>query len=298
MDWDRLKLFLAVADARSFSEAARKTGGSQSALSRQIQQLEHEMGAPLFHRHARGLVLTADGEKLAATARDVQDKIERTHRIIQAGRSRPSGELRVTTTVGFGSNWLTKHLTGFFEQYPDIQLSLILTDDDLDLSQRQADVAIRLHAPKQADLIQRQLATVHQYICAAPSYLAERGAPKSLEELNSHRLIVYGSEAPELFRDINWLLTVGTSGTPRVPALSVNNVSGVAQALETGLGIGALPSYILNTHTGLQRVLPDVEGPTFPIYYVYPAELKQSARVSALKDYLVRQLERSAGEFV
>ncbi|MCH8685754.1 LysR family transcriptional regulator [Sphingosinicellaceae bacterium A1X5R2] len=178
MDWEKLRLFHVVAEAGSFTEAAKRLHQSQPALSRQIQALGSTLGAALFHRHARGLALTHEGEQLLEAARLVNERIDSVERSILATRTRPSGELRVTTTVSFGSTWLVKHMHDFLDMYPDIRINMLLSDDDIDLSTRQADVALRFHEPKQSDLIQKHLADTPYYICASPKYLERFGAPR------------------------------------------------------------------------------------------------------------------------
>ncbi|MGK2286885.1 LysR family transcriptional regulator [Pedomonas sp. V897] len=296
MDWEKLRLFHIVAEAGSFTEAAKRLHQSQPALSRQIQALEATLGAALFHRHARGLALTHEGEQLLEAARLVAERIDSVERSIQATRTRPSGELRVTTTVSFGSTWLIKHMRDFLETYPDIRINLLLSDDDIDLSTRQADVALRFHEPKQSDLIQKHLADTRYFICASPAYLEKYGTPQTVEELDHHRLVVYGSFAPEPIRDVNWILSVGRSAGRRTPILSVNNIYALTQAIEDGIGIGTLPAYLLHASDRLVPVLPELVGPRFPIYFVYPRELKRSIRVAVLRDFLAsRATQESLG---
>lgn len=295
VDWSRLKLFKAVAEAGSLTEAARRLGMSQPALSRQIQQIEAEAGAALFHRHARGLALTHEGEQLLAASRDMAERMDAAERAIQVSRNRPTGEIRLTTTVSFGSTWLMTALAPFLARYPELKLRLILADDDLDLAQRQADVAIRFHAPKQADLMQRPLASVTQHICASPEYLARHGAPETVEALDHHRLIAYGDQAPPPIRDVNWLLRVGRGGGgEREPVLTVNNLYGVMQAAEAGIGLAVLPSYLLRYSGRLVTVLGHVTGPTFQVYFVYPGELRRSVRIAVLRDFLVDVMKPEA----
>jgi DNA-binding transcriptional LysR family regulator len=293
MEWEKLRLFHIVAESGSFTEAAKRIGGSQSALSRQIQALEQELGAALFHRHARGLALTAEGEELRETARDVTERIDHAERAIQASRAKPSGELRVTSTVSFGSTWLVSHLDEFCTLYPDIRLSLLLSDEEFDLSKRQADVAVRFHMPRQSDLIQRPLATVRQLICASPAYLERFGRPERTTDLDRHRLIAYCAAAPEPLRVANWILTIGAN-RPRQPLLSVNNVFAVLQAVEAGIGIAALPTYLIRFSGQVTPILPQAEGPKLQSFFVYPAELRRSIRVTVLRDYLVARMTDEA----
>jgi DNA-binding transcriptional LysR family regulator len=290
LDWDKLRLFHAVAVAGSFTEGARRLKLSQPALSRQIIALEEQLGAKLFHRHARGLALTHEGEQLYRTTTGINDTIERTKSGIEETRNRPTGEIRLTTTVSFGSSWLPRQLAEFLDLYPDIRVHLILSDAEIDLARREADCAIRFHKPSQADLVQRPLATIKHRLCAAPSYLERYGEPKSPEDLRNHRLIAYGPAAPAYLRSINWVLDIGHEGPPREPALSVNSSAGVLQAVEAGAGIAALPSYLIGHSANVRVLMPDLVGAVFQTYFVYPSELRGSVRVGVLRDFLVSRM--------
>src|SRR5215475_10787723 len=208
MDWDKLRVFHAVAEAGSFTHAGDTLNLSQSAVSRQISALEEALQVPLFHRHARGLILTEQGEALNRTVREVFAKLAITEALLTESKEKPAGRLKVTTTVAFGSIWLAPRLHDFFETYPDVSISLLLDDSDLDLAMREADVAIRMHPPRQPDLIQRHLATFGWRVCGAPEYLKIAGIPQRAEELDEHRLIVWGEHRPPI-DDVNWLVEAG-----------------------------------------------------------------------------------------
>ena len=294
MDWEKLKIFHQVAKAGSFTGAARQFGNSQSALSRHVRDLEQSLGTALFTRHARGLVLTSEGERLFETASIVSERVSVTEQALLETVQSPQGPLRVTTTVSFGSFWLTPRLKEFNATYPDIRLELLLSDDDLDLSTREADVAIRMHAPSQADLIQRPLVSIHYHIYASPEYLANNGEPNRPENLDDHDLIVYGPAAPTPIRDINWLLTVGHTGADRKPILAINNLFGILEAVKSGLGLAALPDYLAAGNSDLVRILDQLEGPSFRAHFVYPRELRRSKRVTAFKDFLIKKVAEDA----
>ena len=288
MDWNKVKIFHAAADAGSFTRAGEDLAMSQSAVSRQISSLEQELNVPLFHRHARGLILTEQGELLYRTAHDVLSRMESVQTMLLDSREKPFGELRVTTTIGLGSIWLTPRLKDFLDLYPDIQIRLMLHEEQLDLVMRQADAAIWLRQPTQPDLIQRRLFTVHFHIYASPEYLRRIGTPKSIEDLDNHRIVTFGNPAPNYMRDINWLATIGRpEGEPRRPVLTINNVHGLKRAVEHGIGIAIIPTYLIDSATNLVRLLPDAELPEFDTYFVYPAELRDSARVNVFRDFLL-----------
>jgi len=291
MDWDKLRVFHAVAEAGSFTHAGDTLNLSQSEVSRQISALEEALSVPLFHRHARGLILTEQGESLNRTVREVFAKLAMTEALLTESRDKAAGRLKVTTTVGFGSNWLAPRIQPFLEAHPDVTVSLILDDGDLDLAMREADVAIRMHPPRQPDLIQRHLMEIEWIVVAAPAYLAKFGTPTTPEELDAHRLVLFGDyHAP--VGDINWLADIGRrQGQPRKPVLECNNLASMAQNIRSGLGIGALPSWMTSDLEGLVRLLPDVARPKVDCYFVYPEELRNSKRVSVFRDFLLARLQ-------
>lgn len=294
MDWDKLRVFHAVAEAGSFTHAGEALNLSQSAVSRQISALEETLRVPLFHRHARGLILTEQGELLFRTAREVFAKLAMTEAQLADSKDRPQGPIKITTTVAFGSLWLTPRMREFLDLYPDITVSLILDDAELDLSMRQADVAIRMMPPRQPDLVQRHLLTMHHKVYAAPEYLKKYGMPKTAEDLDRHSIIVFGDEARTPTANVNWLLDAGARPeAPRRPVLKVNNIYGIIRAVESGLGVAALPDYLSREGSQLVEILPELRGPSFDAYFVYPEELRHSKRIGVFRDFLIRKINDS-----
>jgi DNA-binding transcriptional LysR family regulator len=293
MDWDKLRVFHAVAEAGSFTHAGDTLNLSQSAVSRQISALEEALQVPLFHRHARGLILTEQGESLNRTVREVFAKLAMTEALLTESKEKPAGKLKVTTTVGFGATWLAPRVQQFLDQYPDVTMTLILDDADLDLAMREADVAIRMHAPKQPDLVQRHLMTMEWHVCASPEYLRKRGTPTTPEELDAHRLILFGDYRPPV-ADINWLAEIGRRpGNPRRALLEVNSLQAMVMAVRSGIGIAALPDYMAAEEEAAQRtvrLLPDAKAPKVDVYFVYPEELRTSKRVAVFRDFLLARL--------
>ncbi len=290
MDWDKLRVFHAVAEAGSFTHAGDTLNLSQSAVSRQISALEEALQVPLFHRHARGLILTEQGESLNRTVREVFAKLAITEALLTESKEKPAGRLKVTTTVGFGASWLAPRLQGFLEAYPEVTVSLLLDDAELDLAMREADVAIRMHAPKQPDLIQRHLMTMQWHICASPEYLKKHGVPKRPEELDAHRLVQFGNHHAPV-PDINWLSEAGRRpGSPRRAVLEVNNLQAEVLAIRSGVGIGVIPDFAMQENTDLVRILTDLKGPKIDVFFVYPEELRNSKRVAVFRDFLLARL--------
>jgi DNA-binding transcriptional LysR family regulator len=293
MDWDKLKVFHAAAEAGSFTHAGEQLGLSQSAVSRQVSALEQELSVALFHRHARGLILTEQGELLYRTAHEVFMKLEAARAKLTDSRERPHGDLKVTTTVGIGVHWLTPRLGEFVDLFPDIRIHLITTDEELDLAMREADVAIRLRQPTQPDLIQRKLFSVRFHAYASPEYLKRFGTPRSIEDLDSHRVLLLGGQIPAYLQPTRWLVEVGRdSKGPRTPHLTINNVLGILRACQRGLGIAMLPDYLVEENGGLVQLFAEADPIALDAYFVYPEELKTVARVQAFRDFLVSKAQR------
>ena len=294
MDWDKLRIFQAAAEAGSFTHAGETLGLSQSAVSRQVSALEGDLGAPLFHRHARGLILTEQGETLLKAVHDVALKLDAVRSRLIDSRDKPSGDLRITTTLTLGANWLAPRLGEFADLFPEVKLHLLLSDDDLDIGMREADMALRLREPMQPDLIRRRLFTVHFHAYASAEYLKKAGQPRSIEDLDRHRLVAFGAPtATHFLYDLNSLLTIGRDArNPRSPHLSLNNLAAIIRAVEHGVGIAVLPDYCVASNSGLVRLLPQADMPSMDCFLVYAEEMKNVARVQAFRDFLVSKAQR------
>jgi DNA-binding transcriptional LysR family regulator len=292
LDWDKIRLFYEVAEAGNFTRAGEKLGVTQSALSRQISALEQELKVPLFHRHARGLILTEHGEVLLKAAQDMHRRLESTRQRLTETSEKPTGELKVTATVGIGGIWLAQRIKEFLDLYPDVRIQLILTPDELDLSMREADVAIRLRRPVQPDLIQRRLFTIHYHAYAARTYIERHGEPQTIEELDRHHIIGLGGEQPSFILDLHRLTSLGrTPKDPRASRLIVNDSLALRRAIETGAGIGMAPDYAMSNQPQVMQVLRDIEMPTLDCYLVFPEEVRSVARLQVFRDFLVTKAQ-------
>ena len=284
MDWDKLRIFHAVADAGSLTHAGDKLNLSQSAVSRQIRGLEEQLNTNLFHRHARGLILTEQGELLFDATSAMTKRLDAASARIRDSEEEVFGELRVTTTTGFGTLWLAPRLSKLYEQYPDLKVDLMLEERVLDLPMREADVAIRLKEPSQADLIRKRLMTVRMWLYATPKYLEENGTPETLEDMAEHRLICQNTDSAQVGAGVNLVQQLMLNDVRSL--LTVNNYFGVLQGVLHDLGIGVLPDYVTQDFPELVHVLPNVESADVPVFLAYPEELRQSKRVSAFKDFV------------
>ena len=288
MDWDKLRIFHAAAEAGSFTHAGEILRMSQSAVSRQVSALERELGVALFHRHARGLVLTEQGEMLYRTASEVMNKLQTVETLLTDTTTKPAGDLRITAPVGLGTVWVTQRLREFMELYPDIRVELILNDDQLDISMREADVAIWTREPEHADLIRRPLFSMRVRAYASTQYVRKYGAPQSLEDLEKHRFVSYSGTPAMHLSAVRALETIGRDGKePRVPVFTANSIVALKYAIRSGIGVGLIPDYLTEEDPDLVTVLTDVQFPSIPIIFVYPEELKTSKKVQVLRDFLV-----------
>lgn len=291
MDWDKLRIFHAVAEAGSFTHAGETLNLSQSAVSRQISSLEESLGVTLFHRHARGLLLTEQGELLHKTARDIFGKLSMIEGQISDSKQLPEGPMRITVAEFIGSTWLAPRLGKLREEHPDIQLTVLLDDRILNLSMREADAAIRLYKPEQPDLIQRHLTTLRFHIAASPSYLAQYGRPKDLKDLQNHTLIGFPENVPAPFADPNWLFRVaGVDPEEHNNLLMMNSMYAIQRAVESNAGIAALPHYMLHHNPDLEVILPEAERSGVDVYFVYPEERRHSKRIAIFRDFLLESL--------
>lgn len=300
MDWDKLRIFHAVADAGSLTHAGDSLHLSQSAVSRQIRALEETLNTTLFHRHARGLILTEQGELLHDATRAMARRLDTAAARIKDSEEEVFGELRVTTTTAFGSLWLAPRLPALYARYPDLKIDLILDERVLDLPMREADVAIRMKEPSQADLIRKRLFAVRMRLYAVPQYLEQAGIPARTEDMGAHRLICQNISSTQVSAGATLVQELLAQDIPSL--LTVNNYFGVLQAVLAGLGIGVLPDYVIEDFPQMVRVLPDVESAEVPVFLAYPEELRQSKRIHAFRDFVVEELaahrQKARGETV
>ena len=288
MDWDKLRIFHAVADAGSLTHAGDVLHLSQSAVSRQIRALEESLNTTLFHRHARGLILTEQGELLFDATSAMTRRLDTAEVRIRDSEEEVFGELRVTTTTGFGSLWLAPRLPQLYAKYPDLKIDLMLEERVLDLPMREADVAIRMKEPSQADLIRRKLMSVNMRLYATPEYLERQGTPEQMEDLSTHRLICQNVNATQVSAGAQLVKELLSHDIPNT--LTVNNYFGVLQAVQAGLGVGVLPDYVIEDFPDIQRVLPDVQSNDVPVFLAYPEELRQSQRIAAFRDFVTEEI--------
>ncbi len=288
MDWDKLRIFHAVADAGSLTHAGDTLHLSQSAVSRQVRALEESLNTTLFHRHARGLILTEQGELLFDATKSMNNRLEAASARIKDSEEEVFGELRVTTTTGFGTLWLAPRLANLYEQYPNLKIDLMLEERVLDLPMREADVAIRMKEPSQADLIRKKLMSINMQLFATPDYLRSTRPIETMSDISNHRLICQSISSTQVSAGKSLVQELMLNDIPSL--LTVNNYFGVLQGVLNNLGVGVLPSYVSERFPNLVRVLPDVSSGDVPVFLAYPEELRSSKRISAFRDFVQEEI--------
>lgn len=294
IDWDKIRIFHAVAEAGSFTHAGNMLNLSQSAISRQISTFEKSIGLTLFHRHARGLILTEEGELLHKTTKDIFDQLSMIEGRLMDSKQLPEGPLRVTVAEFIGTSWLAPKLKELNENHPEIQLTLIIDDKILNLGMREADAAIRLHKPEEPDLIQRHLTTIRFHICASKKYLEKHGRPQKAKDLSKHTLLGYPENVPPPFADPNWLLRIAGMDTKTdTNAILMNSMFGIERAVSKDAGIATLPDYLVKANPDLEIILPELERDSVDMYFVYPEERRNSKRISLFRNFLLENIKKS-----
>jgi DNA-binding transcriptional LysR family regulator len=288
MDWDKLRIFHMVAKAGSFTHAGESLNLSQSAVSRHISSFEEDLGIPLFHRHARGLILTEQGELLFQTSTDIFTKMMAIEGQLSDARNTTEGELSVTLPEFLGTSWLGSNIGNFHNKNPEIELTLLLDDRIFNLGLREADAAVRLYKPEQSELVQLHLTSINFVTCASKDYLASHGTPKTLDDLRHHTLIAYPDQALVPYKNPNALFEkAGIQIAKNKNLILLNSISTIRQAIRSGAGIGVLPRFMTKDMTDIVQLLPDTTIPAVDMYFVYPEDRRHSKRIEIFRDFLL-----------
>jgi len=239
-----------------------------------------------------GYDLTAQGALLLVDAEQVEAAVDALQRRMAALDGAGQGHVRVASLVTVGQRIIS---SGFIERFhdlhPGITVEMLMGQRVADLARGEADVAIRMVMPRQPGLVQRHLLTVRSHVYAAHSYIQKYGKPKSIDELDQHRLIIFGEDARAPVQDVNWLLREGNPDqAARLVVLRVNNTYGIFRAVESGLGIASLPDYLARESTKIDMVLPELNVRTTDVYFTYPEELRHSKRIAVFRDFLLRKV--------
>ncbi len=288
MQWDKLRTFYYVAKFESFTKTAQHLNISQSAISRQIIELEYRLGHKLFKRLPRGLALTRHGQLLFQNTEKMFVYSELALTQIQNEQLEPHGELNVGANVGLVDTWLYMIIPDFLKHYPKINLSIFSKDGHLDVESLEVHVALQPYMQNQPELIQNLLMTWNRRLYASKEYLKEYGVPKKVEDLEQHRLIGFGPEKIHLFNNINWHLQLNSHKSKVYkPYISANSLRALFHLGNSGFGIISFSQESpLLKDSQLVEILPEIAGPSFDIYFTYPMQLKGIKKIEVLEKYL------------
>ena len=283
-----IEAFVRVAEAKSFSEAARRLRSSKSVVSRSVGALEAELGVRLFHRTTRSLALTEAGRGYFERATRILADLEEANLAVGQLQSAPRGRLRVSAPMSFGFLHLAPALPDFLGLYPEVAVDLALNDRFVDLVDEGFDVAVRIGAMDDSSLIARKLAPIRRVVCASPGYLKARGLPKSPDDLKGHECLFNSNIASSQ----EWRFTT-PEGKPWPVAvngrLSANNGDAMRVAALKGLGLVNLPTFIVGgdlQERALVTVLDEFISQDLVMSAVYPHSRHLSPKVRAFVDYL------------
>lgn len=281
MNWDDIRVFLAIARAGQILAAAKRLGINHATAARRISSLEAALGAQLLVRRTNGCALTGEGEAFLAHAERMEAEMMTAQANLGRTDSAISGTVRIGAPDGFGVSFLAPRLGGLLARHPDLRLQLVPVPRSFSLPQREADIAITVERPAEGRLVARKLVDYSLSLYASRSYLATNGTPQSAEDLKAHRLISYVEDlifSPSLHftREIlrNW-----------TAQFEISSATGQTEAVRSGAGIAVLHDYIADPDADLVRLLPEHRiGRSY--YMVYHESARDLARVRTVADFI------------
>ena len=285
LDWNDLKALIAAAEAGSLSAAAAQTGVSQPTLGRRIDALETALGLKLFNRSQRGMTLTDSGADMLAHARQMQEAAGRLS-LAATGRAETlDGTVRITAPRVMSAHHMPPILSRLLDAEPGVEVELVASDDTENLLRREADIAIRMFRPTQADLIAKKVAEMRLGLFAADRYLARYGEPTS-ETLSRHRMVGYDRN-PAIS---DWMRSHGMPPPPGLLRLRTDDQVVHWRMVVAGAGIGPNQVAVGEAEPRVRRVLQELALPILPVWLTVHEELRTSALIRRVYDFLAEEL--------
>ncbi|SFH98376.1 DNA-binding transcriptional regulator, LysR family [Bosea sp. OK403] len=285
--WDDFRLIKAIADTRALPAAATVLGLNHSTVFRRLGQIEEALGLKLFERHRSGYVATPAGDEMATLAERVDEDITAFARRLAGQEIKPAGELRVTTNDTLLVDLLTPVFAAFLGQCPDIRLDILLGNQALNLSKRDADVAIRATDNPPETLVGRRAARIAWALYGRIADFPE-AADISIESLWARNWISLGDQ----FTALKAVRYLNQHVAPERIVYKVNTVLGLAEAVEAGIGIGFVPCFIADTRPGLTRLAAPDPGFAADLWLLTHPDLRHSPRVRLFMDFIAGELGR------
>ena len=290
-DWDDYRFFLAVSETGSLSAAARKLGVTQPTVGRRVNDLEKRLGARLFDRMSHGYELTAAGQRISELAARIECTAFAIEQRVSGEDAQLNGRVSITTAEGMGICWLAPRLPKLRERYPDIDIELVVGVGVLDLVRREADIALRIGNPGCVELVGRRIGDVHCGLYASESYLARHGEPAALEDLSRHTIIESVRDIANLAQARRLREVAKDAGV----GVRCNNLTAQIAAARAGLGILALPDYMVGGASGLRRILAASFDSKLDLWLLTHRDLRRTARIRAVLDFLAEEIRDDDG---
>jgi DNA-binding transcriptional LysR family regulator len=286
-----MRMYVAVIDGGSFAAAADRLDASRAMVSKQVQKLEEHLGTRLMNRTTRRLSMTETGRAFYERSAQILLDVEEAEQIAGQMTTQPQGVLRVTIPLSYGQHQLADIIGAYTQAYPLVQLDIALSDRKIDLVEEGFDVAVRIGAMPQSDLIARKLGGAHSIACAAPAYLARWGTPQVPGDLSGHACLGYSLAASGA--DWQFASPAGPVLVPVSGPIKADNGDIIRLAAIAGAGIAFQPGFIVDADISagrLVRVLPGWQSAEMGIYAVYPSRKHLSAKVRTFVDFLADAL--------
>ena len=288
-DWRLVQTFLVALDRGSLLGAARQLGTSQPTVGRQIAELEQQLGAVLFERTGRGLKPTELALTLAGPARQMASGALALNQQLYSANADVAGTVRITASQPVACHLLPPVLVAMRAALPAVQVALVVSNSVSNLLEREADIALRMVRPDQSSLVAKLIANVGVSACASRAYLAEHGEPRVPTDLLKHSLVGYDQQDDI----IKGFATMGYPITQAQFAFRSDDMIAYWQAIRAGLGVGFVADYMLQMHPDVVRVLPGLALPTLPVWLTVHREVRTSARIRAVYDFLAHAVPRA-----
>ena len=292
MDLNDIVVFTKVVETKSFTGAAEALGLPKSTVSRKLAQLEERLGVRLVQRTTRKLALTEIGEAYYARCSAIVSDVQAAEQLVTDMQATPRGRLRVTASVDFSSRFLGSIIADFLLQHPEINIELEATDRVVDLIEEGFDLAVRFGPMPESTLIARKLVTLQLLLCASPDYLARRGTPKTIDELEEHDHVLFTPTS----RNQTWTLVGPNEQTyefGRPARLASNNLGTVVDAARRGAGITLISEFMVTNEVqsgSLVPVLPEWKTRMTDAHAVYPARQNVPPRLTLFLEHLTKAL--------
>ena len=286
INWDGFRFFIAAAEGGSLTAAAKTLGSNQPTVGRQIDAFESALGVKLFQRSVKGLILTEEGAFILDQSQSIQSVVAKVQRTIQGEDKEISGTVRVALPEGLCSEVLAPSLPQFYSEHPNINLILNVSTNTANLTRGEADIAVRLFRPKEANLVAKCLGRMSLGLFSSPVYIESHGYPARTHELKFHRVIAYGDQLSAL-PDNQWLVKHSDTS---LQVLCSDNTIARLRATVAGAGISIQPDIFCRTSSGLVPVLKDVKLPEHEVWVVYHNDLRHLGRIRAVVDFISSKL--------